>query len=230
MTQMRIKALIVDDEHSGRASLKILLQKDFGNLFEQIDAASTLQEAIKKISESIYNIVFLDIELKSHSGFELLSYLNPHTKVIFVTAYSEYAIKAIKEHAFDYLMKPLDPIELRACISRYQKEDGGNGRNHKYLMIKEAGFTTPIRLDEIEYLLARGPYSQIFTIKQRDYTTSKTLKVLMDMLGKDFIRIHKSYIVNKQMIKSFKKESLTTTHNSCLPVSRVGAKILSQHF
>lgn len=227
---MKIKALIVDDEHSGRSSIKILLNKYYYYLFESVETAANISEAISLANQKFYNICFLDIQLANHSGFELLPHLSVNTKVVFVTAYSEFAIKAIKEQAFDYILKPLNPLELKACISRYEKEYLNNSNNINYLFIKEQGETIPIPLVDIEYLEADGAYSIICLTKGKSYTTSKTLKTITALLGKDFIRVHKSYIVNKTMIKSYKKNSLTTIHNKCLPVSRVGAKELAQHF
>lgn len=225
---MKLNALIVDDEHSGRASLKILLNKDFYYLFEKITTVATLQDAIKITAKESFQVCFLDIELNTHSGFELLPHLSSDTKIVFVTAYSEYAIQAIKGKAFDYLLKPINPIELKNCINRYEKEIWGGVK--KYLHIKELGDTVPVRFEDIEYLQANGPYSKIYLTNQKEYITAKTLKTLTEFLGQDFIRIHKSYIVNKMMVKSFNKESLTTIHNTCLPVSRIGAKELSEHF
>ena len=227
---LKANALIVDDEHSGRSSLKILLQKNFIFLFDKIDTSPTLKDAVRAVSTANYNLVFLDIELSSHSGFDLLPYLAANTKVIFVTAYSEFAIKAIKERAFDYLLKPLNPAELRDCMGRYQKDIMGVTLAYKYMIVRESGESIPIKLEDIEYIRADGPYSVIHTVKKAEYTTAKTLKSLMYSLGQEFVRIHKSYLLNRHMIKSFKKDSITTIHNSCLPVSRVGAKELSQFF
>jgi two-component system LytT family response regulator len=175
-------------------------------------------------------LIFLDIELNSRSGFELLPYLSVDTKVIFVTAYSEFAIKAIKERAFDYLLKPLNPMELKDCIERYQKETMGTTLAYKYIVVRESGESVPIKLEEIEYIRADGPYSIIHTVRKVEYTTAKTLKSLMHSLGQEFVRVHKSYLLNRHMIKSFKKDTITTIHNTCLPVSRVGSKGLSQFF
>jgi len=230
MLSTKLTALIVDDEHSGRSSLKILLNKNCFYLFEKIVTASSLNEAIKIVADESFNVCFLDIQLNNQSGFDLVPYLSAVTKIIFVTAYSEYAIKAIKDKAFDYLLKPLNPVEFKICMSRFEKEVLGNGAVKKYLQIKEQGATMPIILDEIEFLEAEGAYSKIHLVKKKEYVTAKTLKSMTDMLGNDFIRIHKSYTVNKMMIQSYKKDSLTTIHNTCLPVSRVGAKELSLHF
>lgn len=227
---MKGNVLIVDDEHSGRASLKIMLNKNYAYLFNRIITASSLTDAIEIVSKEQFDICFLDIELANHNGFELLPYLSPETVVIFVTAYSEYAIKAIKEQAFDYLVKPLNPAELKLCVNRYTKAYLSDDSIKNCLIIKKHGANVPLPLKDIEYLIGNGPYSKVYSVNKTEFTTSKTLKALIDSLGKDFIRIHKSYIVNKMMIKSFNKNSLTTIHNTCLPVSRVGTKVLAQHF
>jgi two-component system, LytTR family, response regulator len=225
----KINALIVDDEHSGRTSLKILLSRGFGLMFNKISTSSTLDDAINKAILNVYDLIFLDIELKGHSGFELLPHLKSGTKVIFVTAYSEFAIMAIKQQAFDYILKPINPIELKECMSRFQKEIS-NSQTVKYLTIRKSGESLPISLDEIEFIRADGPYSHIFTENKMQHTTARTLKDLKKILGHGFIRIHKSYLVNRNMIKSYKKDMLTTINNTCLPVSRVGSKELLQVF
>jgi two-component system LytT family response regulator len=227
---MKLNALIVDDENSGRTSLKILLSRNYYYLFENITTSNSLEEAIEISANNYFHICFLDIQLDTKSGFELLPYLSKQTKVIFVTAFSEYAISAIREKAFDYLLKPINPLELKACINRYEKEYLTEENSSQYLSIKVQGETTPIRISDIEYIEAAGAYCSIHLTDNKDYTTAKTLKVMVDIVGNDFIRIHKTYLVNKAMVKSFKKDTLTTTKNTCLPVSRIGAKELSQHF
>ena len=118
----KINVLIVDDEYSGRNSLKIILQAKAYGLINKITTSSNLGDAKIKVSSNDFQIVFLDIGLGNHSGFELLPYLSESTKVIFVTAYSEFAIQAIKQKAFDYILKPISPIELMGTINRYQKD------------------------------------------------------------------------------------------------------------
>ena len=226
---MKLKALIVDDEHSGRATLKILLKRDFSYLFDKIITSSSLEEAIIMVSDESFDICFLDIELGSKSGFDFLPYLPSNTTVIFVTAYSEYAIKAVREKAFDYLLKPINPMDLKQAIDRYENEITNNPSSN-CILIKEHGFTIPIPLNEIHYIEAKGPYSKIYLVNSIEYTTSKTLKSLTDIVGQNFIRIHKSYTINRAVIKSFKKNSIITINDICLPVSRVGAKVLSQYF
>ena len=226
---MKLKALIVDDEHSGRTTLKILLNRDFNYLFDSITTSSSLEESIILVARETFDICFLDIELGTKSGFDFLSYLPTNTRVIFVTAYSEYAIKALRGKAFDYLLKPINPLDLKEAISRYEKEILITSSTN-FILIKEHGFTIPIPLKEIHYIEAKGPYSKIHLVNSIEYTTAKTLKSLTDIVGQNFIRIHKSYTINREMIKSFKKNNLITITDICLPVSRVGAKVLSQYY
>lgn len=225
---MKLNALIVDDEHSGRAALEILLKENFSYIFEKLVTASSLNGAIEIVSQQLFDFCFLDIELNDQSGFDLLPHLPSETKVVFVTAYSEYAIRALREKAYDYLLKPIQPEELMDCIKRFEAET--RKQPERFLLVKQQGFTIPVALDEIVYLEAKGPYSKICLINNNQYLMSKTLKVLTDLLSNDFIRIHRSFLVNKAMIQSFKKDNLITITNVCLPVSRLGSKILSQYF
>ena len=215
----RLNILIVDDEISGTTALRILLNQNFNSLFKSITTSSSIQDAIKKVTLDSYQIIFLDIQLGSQSGFELLPYIPKHTKVIFVTAYSEHAIKAIKENAFDYLMKPLDPDELKNTIERYKSEVIEYTDNLKILTVKESGKSVPIRVNEIDYIKGNGPYSILYLTNSTNYTTARTLKTLHSLLGNKFIRIHKSYLVNKDAIKSYNKLTITTKSNKCLPIT-----------
>ena len=215
----RLSALIVDDEISGTSALRILLNQNFESLFKTISTSSSLQDAIKKITLESFQIIFLDIQLGNKSGFDLLPYIPKHTKVIFVTAYSEHAIKAIKENAFDYLLKPLDPDELKNTIERYKSEVIEYTDNLKILTVKESGKSVPIRVNEIEFIKGHGPYSILYLTNATHYTTSRTLKTLHSLLGNKFIRIHKSYLVNKEAIKSYNKLTITTKSNQCLPIT-----------
>ncbi len=227
---MSISTLIVDDEYSGRTALKILIAKNFPSLFSKIYIASTLEEAIIKVSEENIALVFLDINLSGKSGFDLIAHLKPLTKVIFVTAYSEFAIQAIKNNAFDYILKPLNPTELKTAISKFQKSLHLENNDDKYLTIRSKGISIPLHISTIEYLKGNGPYSHIVLGDKVEYIVSKTLKTLSLQLGPTFIRIHKTHLVNSKFIKGYNKDSLITTNNICLPISRIGLKELELHF
>lgn len=227
---MTYRGLIVDDEYSGRNSLQILLSKHYMNYFEFIDTARSIEDAEKLLVQKKFDIVFLDIELNGNSGFELLSSFTRDTKVVFVTAYSEYAIQAIRNQAFDYILKPLNPIELKQCLDRFIVAMSATTDQQLFIKIREQGSAIRIPLAEIAYLEANGAYSFIYLMNKKKYLTSKSLKMLEPLLGSNFSRIHKSYIINRQVIHSFRKDSLLTHQKQCLPVSRIGMKELQRHF
>lgn len=222
---MKTRFLISDDELSGRVTIELLLKKLMGSKPYVLDIASSLPETLRCLSQQQYDLIFLDINFKGTSSFEITHHIPTGTKVVFVTAYSEHAIRAIRSNAFDYLLKPVKEEELGDCLNRFflqEKSEDSTGIIH----LKEKGLTRLFNLNEIIYLKGKGPYSVIFT-ESTQVTTVRTLKSLLPELGKDFIRIHKSYLVNRKFIKGYQKNQLFLTNNICLPISRNGLKSLS---
>lgn len=228
--KMKYSALIVDDEYSGRTAVKIILDQHFGHLFKVIEVANSLEEAIAIGRKNKFDVCFLDIQLGKDSGFELLQYLNSSTRIIFVTAYSEFAIKALRASAFDYILKPISVEEFKACVERFLDSPPVAEKKKKHLRVRDQGETIPVSFDQIEYIRARGSYSEVKLISNTSYITSKTLKSILTELDENFIRIHKSFIVNRHYIQAFQTNNLTTTLHSCLPLSRNGSKELAQQF
>ena len=221
---MRIKTLIADDEYSGRCTLELLLKgliPDAKSL--QIHLATTLEETSALIDQHHFDLIFLDINFKGVSSFEILKNIPKETKIIFVTAYSEHAIEAIRKNAFDYILKPVKEQELANCLDRFfTLQQSLPPFNH--LQIREKGFTKWVKTSEISHIRGQGPYSVIFSSEQ--ITVAKTLKTLMIELGDDFVRIHKSFLVNKKFVKAFQRNQLILTNLTCLPISRTGLKNL----
>ena len=112
-----MRAIIVDDERLARKELKSLL-KDYHEI-EIVDECSSPDEAIKSIEKHNPDLLFLDIQMPEKTGFDLLQELDKTPKVIFVTAFDEYALKAFEVNALDYLMKPVDPDRLKETITKY---------------------------------------------------------------------------------------------------------------
>lgn len=222
---MKSRILVSDDEISGRVTMEILLKKMMGRRPYQLDMASTLDETKDRISENYYDIIFLDIKFKNSSSFDILDRIPRGTKIVFVTAYSEHAIHAIRSNAFDYLLKPVKEEELGACLDRFYAAMAAQIIGG-VIQIREKGFTRWFKLSEIIHVRGNGPYSLIHTT-QEQITTARTLKSLIPDLGKDFIRIHKSHVVNRNYIKGFLKDQLVLTNHTCLPISRNGIKNLN---
>jgi two-component system LytT family response regulator len=222
---MKINLLIADDEFSGRSTLELLLRKELPSSENiLIDIVANLEDVVQKVKETNYDLIFLDINFKGKSSFDIVEFIPKSTKVVFVTAYTEHVIKALRNNAFDYLLKPVKKEELTNCLKRYfndKKEDHVND----LIQIREKGFTRRLQIKDISHIRGHGPYSHIF-VNQEQITIARTLKSLFPELGSSFIRIHKSYLVNRAFIKAFQHDQLILTNQVCLPVSRNGIKNL----
>jgi len=222
---MKFNILIVDDEESGRVSLHILLEKFFISYTQAIKIAKSFNEAEELLKTQVFQVVFLDINLKGLSAFDLLSSIPPNTKVVFITAYSEFVFKALRSKAFDYLLKPIKEDELRNCLNRIRKEEYNlNTTFH----VKQHGKTRILNIRDILFIEGKGPYSKIH-LKVEVIVTARTLKSVLLDLGDVFIRNHKTYAVNQLYIKSFNSNQLLLNNEQCLPVSRKGFKELSAY-
>jgi two-component system LytT family response regulator len=214
-----LRSIIVDDEFKSRESLKALIEKFCDN----IQVAAVCQngdEAIKAIDEHKPDVVFLDIQLQRETGFEILEKLDKiDFEIIFTTAYSEFAIKAFKFSAIDYLLKPIDINELRAAIEKAQKRIvgsisermaqlaqnlKGNSFRHARLAIPATDGLVFINVGEILYCEASGNYTNIYMDDSRKFVVSRTLKEYEDLLEEqDFFRIHNSFLINLNSIKKY---------------------------
>ena len=222
---MKYSILIVDDEDSGRQALKILLEKGFWAYTQEIEFARSFELAKEKILNKSFDILFLDINLKGISAFDLLQFIPSQSKIVFVTAYSEFMLQALRNKAFDYLVKPVKEEELNDCLHRIVQENAAGGADN-ILQIRSNGMTRVVHKDDIVYIEGDGPYCSLH-LKKEMVKTAKTLKAILPELGEHFVRIHKSYVVNKKYIRAFNMDKLVLYNEACLPVSRTGFKNLS---
>jgi two-component system LytT family response regulator len=214
-----LRSIIVDDEFKSRESLKALIEK----FCENIQVAAVCQngeEAIRAIDEHKPDVIFLDIQLQRETGFEILEKLGKMDfEIIFTTAYSEFAIKAFKFSAIDYLLKPIDINDLRAAIEKTRKRIvgsisermaqltqnlKGNSFRHSRLAIPATDGLVFINVGEILYCEASGNYTNIYMNDGRKFIVSRTLKEYEDLLEEqDFFRIHNSFLINLSSIKKY---------------------------
>jgi two-component system LytT family response regulator len=201
-----IKALIIDDERPARKELLFLL-KAFPEI-SIIGEADNIADAIIYINEKKPDLVFLDIQLTGENGFDLLSKIPLTFKVIFVTAFDEYAIRAFDVNATDYLLKPVDPARLEIALKRiHANDDKPQSENKKYdyndsIYIKQNNhFARFIEISSIIAITSVGNYSKLETTDGNSYLILKTLKKWEEELPSNvFIRIHQSSIVNIKYI------------------------------
>ena len=216
-----LKAIIVDDEFKSRESLQVLLH-DFVDSVEVVELCENIAEAVEAIQKNKPDIVFLDIQLQRETGFDLLVRLPEiNFEVIFTTAYSEYAIKAFKFSAVDYLLKPIDIEDLKKAVMKVEKRLNTNITSRLSELIRNLKTTSDenyklalptldglifVKVSDILYCEAASNYTQLYTTDGKKYLVSKTLKEYDDLLGShNFFRIHNSYLINLNAVKKYVK-------------------------
>lgn len=235
MEMEKLRAVIVDDEQSGRDSLSRLLEENCHDV-EVVGQAGSVDQAVEVIRLNQPDLVFLDVEMPRGSGFELLKRIErPSFKTIFVTAHNHYAIKAIKFSATDYLLKPVDVDELIASIEQIRSVKGDwtaryqnitetidhNKPNRLAVPVKDGfAFISP---DEIIRLQADGSYTHIFTVNEK-YTASRNIKEYEDLLqDRGFFRAHHSHLINLSHVRNFSRNegySVVMIDGSVVEVAR----------
>ena len=232
-----IKAVIIDDEKNSRENLRGLLNV-FHNELSIIGEADGFKSGVELIKNKKPELVFLDIQMPDGSGFRLLeSFVDPDFYVIFTTAFDQFAIKAIRFSALDYLLKPIDPDELKLAVQKaISKQNTNSGASFKIL--KENTHNTEpkkiilstseglhvIHLKDIIRCESDDYYTRFFFADKSKLMISKTLKDVEEMLhDSGFIRTHKSHLINITYIKGFLKNDggyIILTNGEKIPVSR----------
>jgi len=206
---MAIKTIIIDDERLARNELKKLLN-DFKDI-EIIEEAANVDDGIMKIETLNPDLIFLDIQMPGKTGFDLLAEVEKAPKVIFTTAYDEYAIKAFEVNALDYLMKPIEPKRLSDAIQKLlheiQKEKQDSQHLRGTLTIEDQVFVKDgercwfVKLNEIRLFESVGNYAKVFfgTNKPLILKSLNNLEERLD--NKTFFRANRKHIINLRWIE-----------------------------
>ncbi len=206
----KLRAIIVDDELHGRENLKNLLE----NYCPEIKVIATAESAVQAkilVLENEPDVVFLDINMPVLNGFDFLESLDRQNfMLVFVTAYEQYGIKALKAHPIDYLLKPINIKELqqtvKILVSKSKEISGKHPVKTNKIMVPIAHGFTILDCDHIIRLMADDCYTKIYTSEGKSLTVSKTLKEFESIVPTDnFYRIHKSHLVNLHYVKEFSK-------------------------
>jgi two-component system, LytTR family, response regulator len=206
-----LKAIIVDDERLARVNLRKLLTPH--TEIEIVGEASSCSSAIEMINMHNPQLIFLDIQLSGETGFDLLEMIDSSIKIIFVTAYDEYAIRAFEVNAIDYLLKPVNPQRLKLAIDKVitrEKSQKKEPRSYEYsdsIYVRLNNYASRfIKISSITSIEPVGNYSKIVTIEGKHCLVLKTLKQWQEELPDDnFIRIHRSSIVNLEHVDHIEK-------------------------
>lgn len=217
-----IRAVIAEDEPRNIDILKTVLEKHCDNV-EVVGTANNVKKAVEVIRETEPDVLFLDIEMPPHKGFEVLEkFPEINFDVIFITAHEEYALQAIKFAALDYLLKPINIEEVKAALKKVKPRSKGQTNElaailKEYLKDKEQTFSkivipsndgyNVVDLNNIVYCEACDSYTKIHTNENNKvHLISKPLKEYDDLLSdKGFYRVHKSFLVNINHIRKIIK-------------------------
>ncbi len=237
----KFRTIIVDDEMYARRDLIELIDKF--PCIEIIGEAKNIQSAVEIIEQLKPDLIFLDIQFPGETGFDLFEKTNVNARVVFVTAYNEYAIRAFEVNACDYLLKPVNPNRLEMTIKRileYREElhtSGNAFNNEDSIYIQLNNYHYFIRIDTIIKITAADHFTEILTIKGQKGLSNKQLNEWQKCLPADsFIQVHRSSIINVNFIEKFVKTSNYSVGikmqniDSPLPVSRKYLKQIKEKF
>lgn len=232
-----IKAIIIDDEQAATELVKTLIYS-FTSKIKVVHTSTAIPDAIQAIQKFQPEIIFLDIELRDGLGFEILEHFPKiEAHVIFITAYDNYAIKAIKFHAFDYILKPIMPEELQSAIQKvlaqieektpladakalltYLKNNAQNrmavpGKNGLYYY----------QVDDVVSIEGDGSYSIMHLTDKKEVVVTRKIKDFEESLGESgFIRVHKSFLINSSHITQLHRDDsgyLLMSNGQKIPIS-----------
>ncbi len=230
------KTLIIDDEPLARSLLRSLLEESYPE-YPIAGEADGVASALKAIRELEPDIVFLDIEMNDGSGFDLLDQLEDISfKLIFTTAHEEFALKAFRYHAIDYLLKPIEEDLLAEALKKIADQSSASLKSQltsffdsmkekklEKLTINAQEGITYIRLDEIVYLQTTGNYTSFLLKDGSRVLVVKSLQEYEDLLPEEqFFRIHQSYIIRGEQVRKFLRDEscLIMRNGDQLPVAK----------
>ena len=198
-----MRAMIVDDEAPARSELKYLLEES--GRVDLIVEATSAREAVERLMEVRVDVMFLDISMPKTNGMQLAEALhklkNP-PQVVFVTAYSEYALDAFGVDATDYLMKPVETDRLAQALDKIVEHIKPLNLpvSVERIPVVKSGSKVLVPIDQIRFIEAKGDYSCIYTESDRFLSTISLQKLEDRLVGHGFFRIHRSYIVNLEYV------------------------------
>ena len=215
-----IKAILIDDEDHCLATLSILL-REYCQEVHIAAKCSSAAEGLQAIVKIQPQLVFLDIEMPGMNGFEMLEQFSEIPfAIIFTTSYDQYAIKAFRFSALDYLLKPIDPIDLQAAVKKVQEQKQlpmaeqfqllleqikGKERHFNKIAVPTLEGFEMIPADEIVRLEADNNYTHLFLRNKTRVTACRTLKEMEQQLQPfpNFVRVHYSYMVNLNEVTKY---------------------------
>lgn len=239
------KAVVVEDEIHVRNGIVSMIKEYCPNV-KVVAEADSVADGYAKIAQHLPDIVFLDVNLPDGSGFDLLDKIvRNNLKVIFITAYSEHALKAIKHSAVDYLLKPLIPEELVDAVEKASRfimqektldelnaqADTSTGGFGSKIIIKTQTESYYLNVNDIVYFKADGNYSEVITTSNKPILVAKTLKYYEEIMNEHgFLRVHQSSLVNANHILGLQGNKLQLKNGDTIEISRRKKTVIQDLF
>lgn len=235
-----MRAILIDDELANLENLQVLLSKNCPAI-KVVSVAHNIEDAFEKVSLHQPDLLFLDIQMGKNTGFDLLNKLPGKAfEVIFVTAFDNYGIQAVKFAALDYLLKPVDPDELIAAVSKAEDRIASRNNSEQLnFLLSQIKRTEPnipkialpqqheiryVAINDIVRCAADNTYTFFYLANGEKILISKPLKEYSDLLKpQGFVRTHQSHLVNPKFVKSWLKEDggiLSMNNGDKIPVSK----------
>lgn len=214
-----IRTLIVEDDPSSMILLKEFI-KDFSYV-DVVGEANTIKEAEELVKANLdVELIFLDIDLHGVNALDVVKYLKPKTKILFITAHPEFAVKAFEYNTIDYIIKPISFDRLKKALGRIsgleptpqaEKDNTGRFAINNMVLMNINGELKFIKIKDINYIEAKGNYTTVSLLDGTSFSTYGLIKVWEDKLpSEDFFRIHRSTIVNLHNVAKIEKGTYDT--------------------
>lgn len=217
---MIFRTLLIDDEAPARMRLRELLKKY--PFISIVGEASNGNEAVQKIEEYRPDLIFLDIRMPGKDGFEVLQNIDNAPYIIFCTAYDQYAIQAFETNSIGYLLKPVKDESLEKALIKLQNLGGTTSHSEVLQLVNEmlkqkmvaqptsfpvkvGDRTVFIKLEDVSYFMASNKYVEIHTRLGKHYNLDQSLNYLEEKLPPNFLRVHRSTIININLIKEVRR-------------------------
>ncbi len=222
---MIIRCIAIDDEPLSLSKMAGYISKT--PFLELVSTCRTGYEAIEILSATEVDLMFVDINMPDINGLDFVRSLHNKPRIIFVTAFSEYAIEGFKLDALDYLLKPVGYNEFlksankaRSYFESAVQESSGIGNSREYLFVKSDYKTVRVSVNDITYIEGMREYVRIHLDSGKPLMPLISLRVLEEQLPSDrFMRVHRSYIVNLQKIATIEHNRIVFNGKVYIPVS-----------
>lgn len=214
----KYKCLVIEDEPLGR-ELIVDYIREIESL-QLVAACKNVIEANEILNSVELDLMFLDLHLPKIKGLDFLQSLKNHPKVIITTAYPEYAVKSYEYDVVDYVLKPIEFNRFLTAVNKFIKIEKHNNLSQDFLFFNVNKKQVKIYLDEIEYIESQKEYVKIVSSAQTILTKYSITQLENELPAKEFIRTHRSFIVNRKKILSFTHQEIVL-NDKHIPIGRL---------